>query len=386
MPGTLRRHQDAIWTAIQREAKRCAGCVPRNRTNDEAYAFLWGAPALALASGTNADGSFTDAMIGLAVAVHSVRRLDRLRAIVIMVAISEADPMPSPLLLLARRYQPLRLRRVADLSSTVRIARECQSHQASRKESMLRNPAAMFNKFNVFGLGDEWRRVLYLDADVLLVRPVDGLWALRFDKAQIAAAARTTERRPVCRPGYYYTHNAGVFLLRPSRALFNAIRNSISDESFGHDEGFRCSSNGDQPMWNRLLAHSAPRAPYVRCLGHSWNCYHPEVLNQTRAMSYAEALHTLCADTSTGGHHDATIGSPSWDQTYAVDAKWNETSIAIAAAEPPASTKSLRAHPHVVHFATASKPWLRLANDSFYTRLWDAHKRAMLAHMFNGGT
>ena len=63
-------------------------------------------------------------------------------------------------------------------------------------------------------------------------------------------------------------------------------------------------------------------------------------------MSYAEALHTLCADTSTGGHHDATIGSPSWDQTYAVDAKWNETSIAIAAAEPPASTKSLRAHPH----------------------------------------
>ena len=209
----------------------------------------------------------------------------------------------------------------------------------------------MFTKVNVFNLTD-FSRVLYVDTDVLLTRSMEAVWNITFGPNEAVAAVPTLitglvsnkngmrRHSKLCneyRKPWNRKYNAGVFLARPIRALYEAWLAAIDDAEFR----FECFN--DQNLFNTLLARR-----YTRCIGRSFNCYDPGVVVEPKtADSAAHAAHFLCGEESVSG-----VGS-------------KNTSGTTLTFGPP----------HILHFATNSKPWIATQH-SYYQALWLRHNRS----------
>ena len=104
-----------------------------------------------------------------------------------------------------------------------------------------------------------------------------------------------------------------------------------------------------------LCAQSAPNPSYVRCIGHSWNCYDPAILNQSKRMSYREGANSLCADTNT---HVRNVNLHQQDPHASVD-------------------------PHILHFALGSKPWRSPPTSAYYNAAWYTYRHEMQSALLN---
>lgn len=122
-----------------------------------------------------------------------------------------------------------------------------------------------------------YSRVLYMDTDTLVTRPLDELWNTEFRLGQVAAAV------PAIGPSHFGGHlgmltptkcspstqfNSAVILLRPSPDVESALMRALT-------QGLRTpiDCKNEQQAFNRFFG-----GVHTRCLGHTYNCYDPTYL------------------------------------------------------------------------------------------------------------
>ena len=81
----------------------------------------------------------------------------------------------------------------------------------------------MFTKLNIFGLHKLFSRIVYLDADIVVLKSIANL----FDKFHTPALAAVPERE-----GLEPEFNAGFLVLDPSADLFAKLRRHLADDSY----------------------------------------------------------------------------------------------------------------------------------------------------------
>ena len=325
----LQRHRQAMGAAVN--ASDCSGCHPD--TQREAYALLWGGTVTNV---TRYPPHPAAMLSGLRAAVRSIRRQDSMRTIILLVVDPQARQFP-PLVEMQQRFSPLRIELVAALHARTLPNKLChksmkrKTHQAGRvrlrsNHVLMRSNGTramepisttvapepingsddwrggvhsgyiasvrplsvlqMFTKFRVWGLGalcgahGNFTRVLYMDTDVMVTRPLAPLWNLTFQRHEVAAGVLTLQnlgslvREPSCasferRAGANSPQlqlNAGVLLLRPTARIYAVLLAGLHMPI-----NFDCSG-GDQTAFNMLLVG------HLRCVGHTFNCYDPYFL------------------------------------------------------------------------------------------------------------
>ena len=380
-------HHAAIRDVLTRDG--CRGCAPA-RKEEEAYALLWFvAPGEGAASGT---------LDGLRVVIRSIRRHDDERPIVVMLAREQDDrtstsqspgraAVEATIENIGQRIRVVHIAKVSALPRLVQaqaprrrgqpshalewaipnflcrtqVKRKLAEHNVSLPSQLTSHSSAQlassyararglqmfetFTKFAVFNL-TRYRRVLYLDTDTMLTHRVDTLWRLRFDDHEAVAAALTMRGHEAASPSCtsesdhkrrrHRPYNSGVMLLRPITHLYAALIAAITDHRFA----FLCSN--EQTVFNLLMG------AHVRCIGHSWNCYDPILLAALRPMDALAARRTGCSNEQTGSKLESST---------------EVSAVAMASQHP---------HPHILHFAVGSKPWLHLneSTRSFYMAMW----------------
>ena len=369
----------------------CRGCAPAQDKRLEAYVLLWAVAPEAnvqkapqgntLQREQKASGGGSTmtkrGFAGLAVAVASIRQYDTARPVVIM----SIAPDPA-LTMLASRFPRVEVRRVPQiLASRIRNA-QCRrgvkslmgkhalpgtlaQQNSTNDKYLLRRSLEglqMFTKLNVWSLTD-FTRVLYMDTDVMLTRSVERLWSLHFLPHEAAAAAPTLTKGHRSSPNHRVkrcedyrsprsrTYNAGVFLARPNQGLYGAWLAALDNATWS----FPCST--DQALFNVLMA-----AHHIRCIGHSFNCYDPKVVTwPMNESSAARAARFHCGDVT-------------------VMAENSSTAARGRVRSPADSTNDLPLlPPHILHYATNSKPWLGVYTQlSYYQRLW--HRVHKISH------
>lgn len=292
---------------------------------------------------------------GLVTAVASIRQHDAVRPIVIMALAREPA-----LEWLAHSFH-VEIQIVPQLLSTRGRNKHCvhdvrRSLARSRRAEGRDNATIryddrraleqlqMFTKLNIWTL-TSFTRVLYIDTDILVARPVEELWGIHF-KEHEAIAATPTLNRPPKRASTCYEYrskrerkyNAGMLLIRPNLELYDALLSALDDPLFA----FRCN-NGDQMLVNNVFSHGVESR--VRCLGHSFNCYDPDVVVRAKNASHASQMTRVhCGD--------ATV----LDKTLA-----DEHNHVVGGT------------PHVLHFAMGTKPWLTAASSYFGSLWWSVY-------------
>ena len=239
--------------------------------------------------------------------LRSLRAVDARRPIVLLTLddADDADDADAEACdRLRRRFAPLHVHRVPRLRGT-----GCRGTDAARFALQRRasEDAArtVFSSFHAFNL-TSYARVLWVELDQLVLRPLEPLWRLPLPATAAAAAAAVltegcaTEYEDAAQ-GANLSHarkyNTGVVLLAPNRTDFAALLEAMHTRSYTCTDGF-------QTLWNRVLARRTV------CVHHTYNC-----IEHQRAAFAPRCL------------------------------------------LPNAST------PHVVHFAGASKPWLQPPSD-----------------------
>ena len=373
---SLTRISNLVVTALANDA--CRGCRPSSNKQLEAYVLLWAvagpAPGTTQQS-TSASASMSPGFAGLRVTLWSIRQQDAIRPIVIMAL--AADPALSELV---ARVQNARVRLVPQILASRISNPRCKAgvekvldrhrpvplrqrspgatkgNMTSDERYWLRRyleGMQMFTKVNVFNL-TEYARVLYVDTDTLVTRPLEYLWNLTFLPHEAVAAVPTLTkgrfkidrrynkshygRAKRCRDYKYpenRKYNAGVFLGRPIGALYDAWLAAMDDRAFE----FNCAN--DQELFNILLAKR-----HARCIGRSFNCYDLPVVTEPRSASSAASMASYyCGDVAVHG-----------------ETRWNPSAW-INDSAPTGSA------PHVLHFAMKTKPWLATQH-SYYQKMW----------------
>lgn len=200
----------------------------------------------------------------------------------------------------------------------------------------------MFVKFGVWRL-ERFKRVIYLDGDTLVLRPLTALWVMEMPPKVLAMAAMTILNNPrandpECKRSYsgspYVKWNAGVLLLRPDASV-HANAMAVLEQA---NARVTCR-DGDQTLHNVVLRGR------MRCFEHTFNCYNTHFLSARDAPS----------------RHD-------------------KVSVHSRCLLPDATS------PHVVHFAMGSKPWRNpQLNESHYYAAWHRMRRRMKAAERNDG-
>ena len=148
--------------------------VPWQRT---AYATLW-------FGASDSTSSFN----GLEVMVHSLRQHDRLRRMIIMSTNAAALDTDQGFTALRRRGAPLSWVQVEPLSArTHSSSLLCQ--KTINQDSRSRLHVRVWAKFAVWTLTD-YARVLYIDADVVVLHPIDHVWHTDIRRASCTACTR----------------------------------------------------------------------------------------------------------------------------------------------------------------------------------------------------
>ena len=202
-----------------------------------------------------------------------------------------------------------------------------------------------FTAYNAWSL-TQYERLLWVEPDQMVLRPLDFLWRWRLSEQASGVAAYVTERMPQCdefrseAEGWAYQRpfqrrsptikfNSGVVLMRPGNGtehgkLLRALRNGTHG-SYGCSDGF-------QTLWNRVIWQR------LSCLGRSFNCIDPGYL-----------------------HANASYGS------------YRFINPKLSCLQPNASL------PHVIHFAADQKPWSaatqRKHPNSWSIRTWHTYLR-----------
>lgn len=270
----------------------------------EAYATLW--------YGDVNSPSFG----GLTVLFHSVRQHDSRRPIVLM-RLDDEELLPLPLQQLCHRFNVsvVPVPRIvtsseqclATLGSFVKSgARVNIGHSTS--SSVTLGARSIFSVYNVWNL-TQFDRIVWLESDQLVLKPLHHLWDLDLLPGVVAAAASVLSHhcsREWLSPGFTpwppgraFKYNTGLILLRPNATVMGRLISAVATKNY------RCT-DGYQTLWNRVLGKR------VRCLHHTYNCV--DVFEHPISQS-------------TFGRSAKCLG-------------------------PNATV------PHVLHFASASKPWL----------------------------
>uniref|UniRef100_A0A7S3ES53 Hexosyltransferase n=1 Tax=Haptolina ericina TaxID=156174 RepID=A0A7S3ES53_9EUKA len=305
----------------------------------EAYATMW--------YGGN---STAPAFKGMHALLQSIRLQDSVRPIVVITSTTaNATTVPAwwPDL---GQYAPVELETQEPLQVKSRHCREGlapgSTHSRAWRLARLTNnqtlaptrPGLRFMMIK-FAL---WRmvrfdRIIYLDSDALILRPLDRLWQLPHIGAdgrpwKVAAASvihgqsgreELAARCPRAGTRTQGKFNAGVLVVRPDVSVYEEARQKLQ-----HPKTFVTCKDGDQTLHNVVLRQRS------LCISHSYNCYHHDFLAMRSPPSARfdpiSCLHEDgpgAADTDT--HADASL-------------------------------------PHIVHFAMTTKPWLTSKVSSAY--------------------
>ena len=278
----LQGYQKRLDDAISRMGRQLHTSVPIERT---AYATMWFGP------------SMSAAFWSLRIMLHTLRQHDRVREVVVLTPQSSASELRhGRFAQLEREAAPLSYLQVHPLNAAESASSTCQAtrnltasarlHVAHASTSAY---AAMWSKFHIWNL-TRFERVLYIDADVMILHPLDRLWSTSLNEKQLFAAAHTLSPsaasyldanatggwtgEPSCKKQFpKASWNAGVLLLRPSAAVMEEIMRTMG----GRHLSYKCG-NGDQPFFNFILRH------YGVCFRSTFNCYHPAVVTAPTAL------------------------------------------------------------------------------------------------------
>ena len=203
------------------------------------------------------DSSRPGSLDGLRVLLHSLRRHDARRPFVLMTV----EPLRGEAAAALQRAYPLRVVQVPELRST----------DAACLTTLDARLAVGFTSFNVWNLTD-YRKLVWLEADQLVLRPLDALWSsldgprdARVSSKLPAAAAAKTLLGPYssCERGRKSSKfNTGVLLLRPSKKRYGYFVDALRG---GKEANYTCH-DGFQTLWNRVMRGR------VRCVERSFNC------------------------------------------------------------------------------------------------------------------
>jgi len=189
---------------------------------------------------------------------------------------------------------PIVVMHSGDLQETSRRALTSFPHVELRSVPSIQNPhlcearfADVFTKLNVFAL-DDFERVVFIDADTLVLQPIDSLFDI---DADFAAAP---DHGVSLRRGEF---NSGVFVCKPNRATFEDMLTKIATvrSRDGGDQGFL---NEWFSSWRRL-----PRS-FNTLKRIYW--HHPDLFD----LGQIKVLHF--------------VGPKPWDQPPVDDAQYRE--------------------------------------------------------------
>ena len=216
----------------------------------EAYATLW------------YGNTSLPAFDGLKALLQSVRHFDRKRQIVIM----SPDPFAATDFHLRALCNILGNAVVQPVSKLTSTSDKCLIGLSPYQRRL----SATFTAFHVWSLTD-YSRVLYLEADQLIVASLEPLWRTKFwcaeDRNFACAAASLTWGPPrSCRVAAQSPmrsklrkFNSGVVLLRPNRHVFDLLLTALNSTRYQCTDGF-------QTLFNMVLQDR------LQCLPYTYNC------------------------------------------------------------------------------------------------------------------
>ena len=331
-------------------AARRAAPTPEPR---EAYATMWWG-----------DTSIR-AFDGLKVMINSLRRFDTQREVVIMTPVPEHElqdekPTDPNILRVQQTFQPVSVVRIPFLTIFSNTSKTCQSNSlggcgvgtakyfsSSTKKNPYDSYLFSFSKFAVWNL-TAYTKILYVDNDVLVMQPLDGLWAVPLGTTRALAAASMAikamtyrgVREPQCthdglvpkgvRPGDI-KFNAGIHMLSPSAILYAAIRYEMRAH-WRHS--FKSPCTGDQRYFNFLFARN-----HMHCWPLSANCRDPQFIQRESPPDASLRVSRLsrCLDSAPGANGTGT------------------TTMAM---------------PYMVHLSCNTKPWMPENSKMFFAAEW----------------
>jgi len=359
------RWESAVQEHLAARARRANSTTAAPRR--EAYATMWW--------GDTTSRAFD----GLKAMVQSIRTFDAHREIVIMTPVPEHElHLPAPpladanLLRVQHVYAPLVLERVPFLTIFFNPNNTCQSMSlggcgmgattkyAGRKQvKKYDSYVYSYTKFALWNL-TAYSRVFYIDNDVLVMQPLESLWSTPLGTRNLAAAALAIKARTfkgvsesVCNadgsiPKSLHTgrikFNAGIHLMEPSAAIYQAIR-GLMDSTWRYSFKTPCTS--DQRYWNILLAKDR-----MHCWPLSANCRDPQFIEREAPP----------------------------DPTLPV----SRLSRCLESAPLSNGTPVRMPLPYMVHMACASKPWLPQNAKTFFAIEW--HQQLARANQRLGGS
>ena len=289
------------------------GCA--HASTSEAYVTLFG--------GRRNDPSFN----GLRVLIHTIRKHDHCRPIVVLVTEGPNTKHLMKLLECEMGRLGVRTMKASRLSPSVPSCLRTLSVWAGNN-TQARYAFSVFNAWRLV----QFKRVIWLEPDQFLLRPLDDLWARPLDQDSAGAAVLVMEYMPQCMentkglrdPRLQHRRlkfNTGVVLMRPAMAVFDLLHNALH----GSLGSYLCT-DGFQTLWNVVLRRR------MECLHRTYNCMNHR---------YYDAP---------GRARLAPHEPPKWAATAA----YNHSRTKLSCLRESDSS------PHVVHFAGGgTKPWTR---------------------------
>ena len=188
--------------------------------------------------------------------LYSLRTFDKKRTVVIMTL---EHNLEFPKL---NRFAPIHEIRVSRLQGNCNVHKFARARHISEK-----NALSVFSTFHAYNL-TKYSRILWLEADQLVMHSLEPLWRFPLTKTHTAAAASVLTQS--CSAEYVDTnqkftfaqarkYNTGVVLFTPSTTQFQALIKAI------HNTKYTCT-DGSQTLWNTIMAK------HTLCIHHSYNC------------------------------------------------------------------------------------------------------------------
>ena len=313
---------------------------------------------------------------GLVTMVHSLRRFDARREIVVMTPVpkplfdrhEESPPVDPNMQRVLRAFAPMSTVRVPFMTIFRNTNLTCQtigacgmgtatSYGGGRKPSASSGYDSYVFSYTKFALWNltAFTKLMYIDNDVLVMQPTDGLWAAPLGGRNLAAASLAIKAKTYKGIGEAECNgdgsipksvhvgrikfNAGVHMIEPSAVLYQAILKLMNGE-WRRNWKTPCAS--DQRYFNFLLAKW-----HMHCWPMSANCRDPQFIEREAPPDGLAPVSRLsrCLDS-------APLSNGS------------RTTMAV---------------PYMVHMACKSKPWLPANAKTFFAVEW--HKRRAEAHV-----
>ena len=199
--GSGNVHLNASSSLHVPSISRAAGCTS-DAGRDEAYVTLVGS--------RRADASFH----GLRVLVHTIRKHDACRPFIALVANGAGAQRISHAVDCELAALGVRTVRVPLLTSTVKQCLQTLRLWAGNNTNTARYAFTVFNAWRLV----QFKRVIWLEPDQMLLRPLNELWTMHLDNEFVGAAAMVMEYMPLCGPGI-----KGRASMRRRRLKFNAV-------------------------------------------------------------------------------------------------------------------------------------------------------------------